>query len=93
MNDVFHVLWHADDAPVNMFEFLRPFVIGLGGQPPSDTRLPVWLVYGVAWASEMVWHAVHRLWEFEPVLSRCEVQKIGECWDLDWTGSRPSIAL
>lgn len=60
-----------------MFDFLGPFVVGLGGAPPSDFRLPTWLFYGFAWLTEMVWHAVHRWWEFEPYLLRCEVNKIG----------------
>lgn len=66
----------GEDLAVNNFEFFRPLVEGLGYQFPR-LRLPLLLVYWVAFLLEIVHWAVHRWLPFEPLLTRAEVYKAG----------------
>ncbi|KAM9191776.1 short-chain dehydrogenase/reductase family 42E member 1 [Dugong dugon] len=66
----------SDGRPVNNFEFFRPLVEGLGYTFPS-TRLPLTLIYGLAFLTEMVHFILGRLYNFQPFLTRTEVYKTG----------------
>ncbi|CAL8349956.1 unnamed protein product [Merluccius merluccius] len=66
----------SDGRPVNNFEFFRPLVEGLG-YPFPTLRLPLSLVYYLAFLTEMVHHLVGRLYNFQPLLTRTEVYKTG----------------
>lgn len=67
----------SDGQPVQNFEFFRPLVEGLGYRLPT-LRLPVGLVYWVAFLIEMLHAALWRLHNFQPLLTRAEVLKTGE---------------
>ncbi|XP_048210681.1 LOW QUALITY PROTEIN: short-chain dehydrogenase/reductase family 42E member 1 [Perognathus longimembris pacificus] len=66
----------SDGKPVNNFEFFRPLVEGLGYKFPS-VRLPLGLVYGLAFLTEVVHFVLGRLYNFQPFLTRAEVYKSG----------------
>ncbi|XP_021026040.1 short-chain dehydrogenase/reductase family 42E member 1 isoform X4 [Mus caroli] len=66
----------SDGRPVNNFEFFRPLVEGLGYTFPS-TRLPLTLIYYLAFLVEMTHFIVGRLYNFQPFLTRTEVYKTG----------------
>ncbi|XP_062818069.1 short-chain dehydrogenase/reductase family 42E member 1 isoform X2 [Anolis carolinensis] len=66
----------SDGRPVNNFEFFRPLVEGLGYPFPA-LRLPLGLVYFLAFLTEMLHRAVGRLCDFQPLLTRTEVYKTG----------------
>ncbi|XP_059927675.1 short-chain dehydrogenase/reductase family 42E member 1-like [Gadus macrocephalus] len=66
----------SDGRPVNNFEFFRPLVEGLG-YPFPTLRLPLSLVYFVAFLTEMLHRLVGPLYNFQPLLTRTEVYKTG----------------
>nr|XP_057945576.1 short-chain dehydrogenase/reductase family 42E member 1 isoform X1 [Doryrhamphus excisus] len=66
----------SDGQPVNNFEFFRPLVEGLG-YPFPTLRLPIGLIYFVAFLTEMIHHLVGPLYNFQPLLTRTEVYKTG----------------
>lgn len=66
----------SDGRPVNNFEFFRPLVEGLG-YPFPKVRLPLCLVYFLAFATETLHGAVGRVYDFQPLLTRAEVYKTG----------------
>ncbi|XP_061078295.1 short-chain dehydrogenase/reductase family 42E member 1 [Conger conger] len=66
----------SDGRPVNNFEFFRPLVEGLGYSFPK-VRLPVSLIYLVAFLTEMVHCIVGHVYNFQPLLTRTEVYKTG----------------
>ncbi|XP_012585892.1 PREDICTED: short-chain dehydrogenase/reductase family 42E member 1 isoform X2 [Condylura cristata] len=66
----------SDGRPVNNFEFFRPLVEGLGYKFPSF-RLPLTLIYWVAFITEVSYFFLGRLYNFQPFLTRAEVYKTG----------------
>ncbi|XP_035992330.1 short-chain dehydrogenase/reductase family 42E member 1-like [Fundulus heteroclitus] len=66
----------SDGRPVNNFEFFRPLVEGLG-YPFPELRLPISLVYLLAFLTEMIHHLVGPFYNFQPLLTRTEVYKTG----------------
>lgn len=66
----------SDGRPVNNFEFFRPLVEGLGYTFPS-TRLPLTLIYYLAFLTELIHCILGRLYNFQPFLTRTEVYKTG----------------
>ncbi|XP_010894891.1 short-chain dehydrogenase/reductase family 42E member 1 [Esox lucius] len=66
----------SDGRPVNNFEFFRPLVEGLGYSFPK-LRLPVSLIYFVAFITEMIHHLIGPVYNFQPLLTRTEVYKTG----------------
>ncbi|XP_066026724.1 short-chain dehydrogenase/reductase family 42E member 1-like isoform X2 [Pocillopora verrucosa] len=65
----------SDDSPVNNFEFFRPLVEGLGYKFPK-LKLPITLVYMVAFLTELVHSVIGRyIYNFQPLLTRTEVYK------------------
>lgn len=66
----------SDGRPVNSFEFFRPLVEGLGYTFPS-TRLPLTLIYGLAFLIEIAYFILGRFYNFQPFLTRTEVYKTG----------------
>lgn len=66
----------SDGRPVNNFEFFRPLVEGLG-YPFPKLRLPVSLIYFVAFLTEMLHHLIGPFYNFQPLLTRTEVYKTG----------------
>ncbi|KAM4833456.1 short-chain dehydrogenase/reductase family 42E member 1 [Thomomys bottae] len=66
----------SDGKPVNNFEFFRPLVEGLGYEFPS-TRIPLALIYSLAFLIEMAYFLLGRLYNFQPFLTRAEVYKSG----------------
>ncbi|KAM6223809.1 short-chain dehydrogenase/reductase family 42E member 1 [Rhynchocyon petersi] len=66
----------SDGRPVNNFEFFRPLIEGLGYTFPS-ARLPLTLIYGLAFLTEMAHLVLGRLYNFQPFLTRAEVYKTG----------------
>ncbi|XP_029986945.1 short-chain dehydrogenase/reductase family 42E member 1 isoform X1 [Sphaeramia orbicularis] len=66
----------SDGRPVNNFEFFRPLVEGLG-YPFPKLRLPVSLIYFVAFLTEMIHHLIGPFYNFQPLLTRTEVYKTG----------------
>ncbi|XP_042338745.1 short-chain dehydrogenase/reductase family 42E member 1 isoform X2 [Plectropomus leopardus] len=66
----------SDGRPVNNFEFFRPLVEGLG-YPFPKLRLPITLIYFVAFLTEMIHHLIGPFCNFQPLLTRTEVYKTG----------------
>ncbi|TNN68375.1 Short-chain dehydrogenase/reductase family 42E member 1 [Liparis tanakae] len=66
----------SDGRPVNNFEFFRPLIEGLG-YPFPKLRLPVSLIYFVAFLTEMIHHLIGPFYNFQPLLTRTEVYKTG----------------
>lgn len=66
----------SDGRPVNNFEFFRPLVEGLGYSFPK-LRLPISLIYYVAFLTEIIHHVIGPLYNFQPLLTRTEVYKTG----------------
>uniref|UniRef100_A0A4W5KZ17 Short chain dehydrogenase/reductase family 42E, member 1 n=1 Tax=Hucho hucho TaxID=62062 RepID=A0A4W5KZ17_9TELE len=66
----------SDGRPVNNFEFFRPLVEGLGYSFPK-LRLPISLIYFVAFLTEMIHHLIGPIYNFQPLLTRTEVYKTG----------------
>ncbi|KFM23410.1 Short-chain dehydrogenase/reductase family 42E member 1 [Auxenochlorella protothecoides] len=66
----------SDGSPINMFRFFEPLLVGLGF-PTPHLRLPLLVVYCLAWLTELIWQVVHPVWDFEPLLVRAEVLKVG----------------
>lgn len=66
----------SDGRPVNNFEFFRPLVEGLG-YPFPKLRLPISLIYFVAFLTEMIHHLIGPFYNFQPLLTRTEVYKTG----------------
>lgn len=64
----------SDGRPVNNFEFFRPLVEGLGYSFPK-LRLPLSLIYFVAFLTEMIHHLIGPIYNFQPLLTRTEVYK------------------
>lgn len=64
----------SDGVPVNNFEFFRPLVEGLGYSFPS-IRLPMKLIYCFAFLTEMAYFVLGQLYNFQPFLTRTEVNK------------------
>lgn len=64
----------SDGIPVNNFEFFRPLVEGLGYSFPS-IRLPLNLIYCFAFLTEMAYFVLGQLYNFQPFLTRTEVNK------------------
>ncbi|WIA21003.1 hypothetical protein OEZ85_005339 [Tetradesmus obliquus] len=64
----------TDQAPVNSTAFMQPLLEGLGYTMPK-TRLPLWLVCWLAWASEWAYFLLPRRLGFEPLFTRNEVRK------------------
>ncbi|XP_033847523.1 short-chain dehydrogenase/reductase family 42E member 1 [Periophthalmus magnuspinnatus] len=66
----------SDGQPVNNFEFFRPLVEGLGYSFPK-LRLPVTLIYYIAFLIEMIHYVIGPFYNFQPLLTRTEVYKTG----------------
>ncbi|KAM4596106.1 short-chain dehydrogenase/reductase family 42E member 1 [Fundulus diaphanus] len=66
----------SDGRPVNNFEFFRPLVEGLG-YPFPKLRLPISLIYLLAFLTEMIHHLIGPFYNFQPLLTRTEVYKTG----------------
>lgn len=66
----------SDGRPVNNFEFFRPLVEGLG-YPFPKLRLPIHLIYFLAFLTEMIHHLIGPFYNFQPLLTRTEVYKTG----------------
>lgn len=66
----------SDCEPINNFDFFRPLVEGLGhGQP--RVRIPMRLAYYAAFLIELVHRLVAPVYNFQPLLTRAEVYKVG----------------
>uniref|UniRef100_A0A673XYV3 Short chain dehydrogenase/reductase family 42E, member 1 n=1 Tax=Salmo trutta TaxID=8032 RepID=A0A673XYV3_SALTR len=57
-------------------QFYRPLVEGLGYSFPK-LRLPLSLIYFVAFLTEMIHHLIGPIYNFQPLLTRTEVYKTG----------------
>ncbi|XP_064617969.1 short-chain dehydrogenase/reductase family 42E member 1-like [Liolophura sinensis] len=66
----------SDNKPVNNFEFFRPLVEGLGYDFPS-IKLPMILVYFLAYLTEWLHFFIGHIYNFQPMLTRTEVYKTG----------------
>lgn len=66
----------SDGRPVNNFEFFRPLVEGLG-YPFPKRRLPISLIYFLAFLTEMLHYLIGHVYNFQPLLTRTEVHKTG----------------
>lgn len=66
----------SDGRPVNNFEFFRPLVEGLGYSFPK-LRLPITLIYYLAFLTEMIHFVIGPFYNFQPLLTRTEVYKTG----------------
>ncbi|CAH2324040.1 short-chain dehydrogenase reductase family 42E member 1 isoform X1 [Pelobates cultripes] len=66
----------SDGTPINNFEFFRPFVEGLGYKFPT-IRLPLFLVYFIAFITEWIHFLISPIYNFQPLLTRTEVYKTG----------------
>jgi len=66
----------GEDKAINNFEFFGQLVKGLGYPMPS-VRLPLQLIYFVAFLTELLHWAVSGWLPFEPLLTRAEVFKAG----------------
>jgi nucleoside-diphosphate-sugar epimerase len=64
----------TDPQPSNSTAFMQPLLEGLGHTMPS-TRLPYWLMYWLAHASEWAYVLLPRRLGFEPLFTRNEVRK------------------
>nr|XP_022317696.1 short-chain dehydrogenase/reductase family 42E member 1-like isoform X2 [Crassostrea virginica] len=66
----------SDGAPINTYEFFRPLITGLGYQMPT-LQIPVGLMWFIALLFETIHFLVSGLFEFQPILTRMEVCKMG----------------
>ncbi|CAH1795070.1 unnamed protein product [Owenia fusiformis] len=66
----------SDDKPVNNFLFFKPMVEGLGYTYPK-LRVPLGLVYFVAFLTELIHRVLGKFYNFQPLLTRTEVYKTG----------------
>lgn len=66
----------SDGQPVNNFEFFRPLVEGLGYSFPK-LRLPITLIYYIAFLTELIHFVIGPFYNFQPLLTRTEVYKTG----------------
>ncbi|XP_060592780.1 short-chain dehydrogenase/reductase family 42E member 1-like [Ruditapes philippinarum] len=66
----------SDDAPINTFSFFGPLITGLGYPMPS-LRLPISLIYFVAFLTEWLHYLISYVYNFQPLLTRTEVYKTG----------------
>ncbi|KAM4614060.1 short-chain dehydrogenase/reductase family 42E member 1 isoform 1-T2 [Discoglossus pictus] len=66
----------SDGPAINNFEFFRPFVEGLG-YPFPTLRLPIALIYFVAFLTEWLHFLISPVYNFQPLLTRTEVYKTG----------------
>ncbi|ELU09595.1 hypothetical protein CAPTEDRAFT_166167 [Capitella teleta] len=66
----------SDDKPVNNFEFFRPLFEGLGHKFPT-LKLPISLIYFIAFVVEIIHGILGRVYNFQPLLTRTEVYKTG----------------
>lgn len=65
-----------DDAPINTFDFFGPLITGLGYPMPS-IRLPLSVVYYIAFLTEWLHYLISSVYNFQPLLTRTEVYKTG----------------
>lgn len=65
-----------DDAPINTFDFFGPLITGLGYPMPS-LRLPLSVIYFVAFLTEWLHYVISSVYNFQPLLTRTEVYKTG----------------
>lgn len=66
----------ADDAPVNTFTFFKPLIVGLG-HPMPKLRIPLAVIYYIAFLTECIHYLVSSVYNFQPLLTRTEVYKTG----------------
>lgn len=66
----------ADDAPMNTFTFFKPLIVGLG-YPMPKLKIPVSVIYFIAFLTECIHHLVSGIYNFQPLLTRTEVYKTG----------------
>ncbi|XP_048760577.2 short-chain dehydrogenase/reductase family 42E member 1-like [Ostrea edulis] len=66
----------SDGAPINTFSFFRPLIEGLGYSLPRR-QIPIRLMCCIAWVIEMIHFLVSGIYDFQPVLTRMEVYKMG----------------
>ncbi|XP_045213063.2 short-chain dehydrogenase/reductase family 42E member 1-like isoform X2 [Mercenaria mercenaria] len=66
----------SDDAPINTFSFFGPLITGLGYPMPS-IRLPISVIYFVAFLTEWLHYLISYVYNFQPLLTRTEVYKTG----------------
>ncbi|XP_040266466.1 short-chain dehydrogenase/reductase family 42E member 1 [Bufo bufo] len=66
----------ADAAPIDNFQFFRPFIEGLGYKFPSF-RVPLFFVYFMSYLTEWLHFLIRPIYNFQPLLTRAEVYKTG----------------
>ncbi|XP_052267366.1 short-chain dehydrogenase/reductase family 42E member 1-like isoform X1 [Dreissena polymorpha] len=66
----------SDDKPINTFTFFQPLIEGLGYTMPR-LQIPLALVYFVAYLIEWLHFLVSPIYNFQPLLTRTEVYKVG----------------
>jgi len=66
----------SDWEPVNNFQFFRPLLELYGYSYPS-LNLPVSLMFYLAFGIELVHRLVGQIYNFQPLLTRAEVYKVG----------------
>ncbi|XP_019850393.1 PREDICTED: short-chain dehydrogenase/reductase family 42E member 1-like [Amphimedon queenslandica] len=66
----------SDNNPINNFMFLKPLITGLGYSYPT-VRLPLWIMYYVAYFIEILHSIISKVYNFKPFMTRAEVYKVG----------------
>ncbi|XP_014665211.1 PREDICTED: short-chain dehydrogenase/reductase family 42E member 1-like [Priapulus caudatus] len=65
----------TDGTPINNFEFFKPLIEGLGYTYPKINLL-VWIMYMIAYISELVHYTIGGFIGFEPFLNMAECIKV-----------------
>lgn len=65
----------SDDEPINNFEFFGKLWTGLG-YPHPRFNLPYSIMFYLAWSIEIVHSLLQNIWNFQPLLTRGEVNKV-----------------
>ena len=88
----------SDGKPVNVIEFLRPIIEHLD-KPLPKFRMPIWIMFFLAFVLEFIYKLVYKFFDFQPLLTRCEVYKSGVTHyfsiekarrDFDYNPTRPN---
>eukprot|EP00124_Ichthyophonus_hoferi_P004092 Ihof_evm1s411 gene=Ihof_evmTU1s411 len=66
----------SDACPINNFQFFRPVIEGLGYTYPT-IRIPYIVAFYLAIVIEMLHRLIGPIYNFQPLLTRAEVNKIG----------------
>ncbi|CAD5123759.1 unnamed protein product [Dimorphilus gyrociliatus] len=66
----------SDGAPIKNWDFMKPFVEGLGYKYPN-LKIPTKFIFYIAFVIEILYLCFSSIYNFQPLLTRAEVYKTG----------------